>query len=156
VLVRDLHGHAFLVPQIGAPLGFELLIHGVYEPLELSLVLNWLRPGAVFVDVGANIGCYTLPAADIVGSAGRVIAIEASPRVLPYLDQNLAMNDARNVEIVRRAVGEREGTTVFHEHRATASAWARSHPNSTPNPSASRCQPSTRRSVDSESAMLTW
>lgn len=120
VIVADRYGHRFLVPQVGSPVGFELLIHGVYEPTELAIVLDALPPGATFVDIGANIGCYTLPAARRVGPGGRVLAIEAAPSILPYLENNVSNNGLRNVEIVATAVGEREGRVAFHEAPANS------------------------------------
>lgn len=115
VLVRDRFGHRFVVPEIGSPIAFELLINGVYEPVELQLILAWLGPGSVFVDVGANIGCYSLPAADVVGPSGRVLAIEASPTICRYLERNVDLNEVHNIEIVPLAAGEHVGTVTFHE-----------------------------------------
>ena len=57
------------------------------------------------VDVGANVGYYTLMFAQVVGPAGRIIAIEPSPENLPELKLNIECNKLRNVEIVPKAVG---------------------------------------------------
>ena len=57
------------------------------------------------VDVGANIGYYALMFAQVVGPAGRIIAIEPSPENLPELKLNIERNKLRNVEIVSKAVG---------------------------------------------------
>lgn len=115
VVVQDRRGHRFLIPQVGSPIGLDLLINGVYEPLELELALRLLRKGSTFVDVGANVGCYSIPLAAALEPGGRVIAIEASPRLQVYLERNIVMNGLHNVEIVPAAAGEREGTTDFHE-----------------------------------------
>ena len=52
---------------------------GVWEPYETSLVLQLLQPGHVFVDVGANIGYFSLLAATRVGDSGTVYAFEPDP-----------------------------------------------------------------------------
>lgn len=52
---------------------------GIWEPYETSLVLQLLQPGHVFVDVGANIGYFSLLAATRVGEAGAVFAFEPDP-----------------------------------------------------------------------------
>src|SRR6185436_6075060 len=49
---------------------------GAFEPKETALATRWLRPGMTFVDVGANVGYFTLLAASRVGPSGRVHAIE--------------------------------------------------------------------------------
>ena len=54
---------------------------GVWEPYETSLVLAMLRPGDVFVDVGANIGYFTILAASAVGAQGMVFAFEPDPAI---------------------------------------------------------------------------
>lgn len=52
---------------------------GAFERHETRFVRGWLRPGDVFVDVGANVGYFTALAARCVGPAGRVLAFEPSP-----------------------------------------------------------------------------
>jgi hypothetical protein len=56
----------------------RLVYLGVYEREETNQVLRYLRPGMTFVDVGANIGYYTLMAASRVGRRGCVISVEPS------------------------------------------------------------------------------
>lgn len=63
-----------------------------YEEPEVDFVLQHLAPGAVFVDVGANIGAFTLQAARVVGSAGRVFSFEPQPRVFEMLSRSIADN----------------------------------------------------------------
>src|SRR5438270_12223773 len=53
---------------------------GCYEPVNTFLFKRILRRGGTAVDVGANIGYFTLLAASLVGETGRVIAAEAHPR----------------------------------------------------------------------------
>ena len=58
------------------------------------------------VDVGANVGYYTLMFVQVVGTAGHIIAIEPSPENLPELKLNIERNKLRNVEIIPKAVGD--------------------------------------------------
>src|SRR5215211_4151308 len=67
VTVTDRNGYSFSIPCLAEPIGFHLLIDGVYERDVLEFILARLRPGGTFVDVGANIGVLTLPAAQKVG-----------------------------------------------------------------------------------------
>src|ERR671930_32338 len=62
-----------------------------YEVFEVSLFKESLDAGMVAVDVGANVGYYTLIAARIVGSGGRVFAFEPDPRTLSALETNVAV-----------------------------------------------------------------
>src|SRR5205085_3237996 len=73
-----------------------------------------LRAGGTFIDVGANIGTFTIPAAKYVGSSGHVIAIEASPNVFSVLEKNVALNNAGNVQLVCAAAGASDGDTKFY------------------------------------------
>ena len=86
---------------------------GNHEPETIGFVMAALRPGDVFLDVGANVGYFTLAASRRVGSAGRVIAFEPVPRNLDYLDRHVALNSLSNVEVVRAAVSDRTGSTRF-------------------------------------------
>ncbi len=77
---------------------------GQWEPEVSRLIKQRLRPGRTFVDVGANIGWYTLLAANTVGSTGRVVAIEASPTNFLRLQENVTNNRLGNVRLVNEAV----------------------------------------------------
>jgi FkbM family methyltransferase len=68
-----------------------------------------LQPGHVFVDVGANIGAYTMWAARLIGPSGQVVAIEPQPKVLERLRANMALNPAFAVQIFPCGAGPRDG-----------------------------------------------
>lgn len=67
-------------------------------------ILDSLREGDVLVDVGANVGYYTVLGSKRVGSSGKVVAIEPIPSTAELLRRNVAANSCRNVEIVELAV----------------------------------------------------
>ena len=81
-----------------------ILESGAYEPLTVEVVRRLLKPGHRFVDVGAHVGQFALLASAVVGSAGRVIAIEPNPETFCDLHTNLALNNSTNVTPVSCAV----------------------------------------------------
>jgi len=92
---------------------------GVWEPQITAWISRCLAPGDTFVDVGANIGYYSLLASRLVGSSGKVVAIEASPKTFSELTHNLEINGVKNVRAVNLAASEYEGhVKVYrgHEH----------------------------------------
>jgi FkbM family methyltransferase len=82
---------------------------GVWEPEVTAEIQAILRPGDLFVDIGANIGFFTLFAASLVGENGSVIAIEASPSIAESLRTNIALNDIRNVRVANVAASDVAG-----------------------------------------------
>jgi FkbM family methyltransferase len=76
-------------------------------------VLGFLQPGSVAIDVGANLGEWTVPFARKVGPAGRVLTIEPAPRSAAALEATLAANALRQAEIVRCAIGDHDGVAQF-------------------------------------------
>lgn len=83
---------------------------GQWEPWITRYVIANLRPGDVFVDVGANVGYYTLLAATITGDAGRVYALEASPEIFAELKRNLMLNpELHNVDAICKAASSGPG-----------------------------------------------
>ena len=67
----------------------------------------------VFLDGGANDGLYSLYASRRVGAAGRVLAIEPSPREFERLGANIRLNALSNVEAMRIALGSTAGEAVL-------------------------------------------
>jgi FkbM family methyltransferase len=90
---------------------------GVWEPSLTAWLTRTLRPGDVFVDVGANVGYFSLLAAPIVGHTGSVVAIECSPAAYAELLRNLAVNQIGNVRPVRAAVAADERVLAIYEPR---------------------------------------
>lgn len=80
---------------------------------EFAFLERFLRPGDLAVDVGANVGAYTLFLAKLVGPAGEVIACEPDPRNLERLRANVERNGLRQVEIEALAIGAAPGEVNF-------------------------------------------
>lgn len=81
------------------------IFYGVYEPAELAFARAILRPGDVMVDIGANLGIFTLVAAQNVGGAGQVHAFEPVPANFRRLCENVALNGFGNVFTNQVAAG---------------------------------------------------
>jgi FkbM family methyltransferase len=77
-----------------------VLNQGYYEPEVIAFLEHCLRPGMVAFDVGANIGCHTLPMANVVGPKGRVFAFEPNPAIHQRLLANIGLNRLTQVEAV--------------------------------------------------------
>jgi FkbM family methyltransferase len=84
-------------------IGHSIVYSGAYEPHSLSLATNLLAGGGVFVDVGCNIGLYTLTMGALTGV--RCISIDGSTRALHYLFNNLEQNPRHQVVVVNSLVG---------------------------------------------------
>lgn len=112
VVVTLADGSRLLMPSLAEPVAFDSLIHGVYEPDVAQRLRDLLPPGGVFVDVGANVGVFSILASRIVGPSGRVVAIEASPGIASYLAHNLALNACANVRQVAVAASDSGPRTV--------------------------------------------
>ena len=97
----------------------ELVGTGTYEPGSLQVMLDQLPEGGCFIDVGAHVGLFTLPAARKVGSGGRVFAFEPDPNNRRLLEANIQRNGFGDiVQVIPAAVGQADGRAVLH-----CSAW---------------------------------
>ncbi|HXH72430.1 MAG TPA: FkbM family methyltransferase [Mariprofundaceae bacterium] len=122
---RALPASEGLVPYVnGDGIRFELDLHEYiqkriyayqyYEPECVRAARRFMRQGGIVVDIGANIGQYSLLAAVRVGPAGRVLAFEPSPPILERLRRHLAINRVDNVEVVPCAVSDVAGTLSYY------------------------------------------
>lgn len=90
-----------------------LYLFGVWEPRMTQWLRRRLAPGDTFVDVGANIGYFSVLASQLVGPEGRVVAIEASQDFQDRLAQNAHLNDCTNIRAVHTAVSDKQQTLTF-------------------------------------------
>jgi FkbM family methyltransferase len=103
-------GDLIYVPSPLDQRGRQALLH---PPRLHPAVLGFLSAGAVVIDIGANLGEWTVPLARAVGPAGRVLAIEPAPRTAAALEATLAANALRHAEVLRCAVSDHDGTAEF-------------------------------------------
>jgi len=86
-----------------------IYVTGRWEPVITLYIRANLKSGDTFVDVGANIGYYSLVASRIVGSAGQVFAIEASKSIYARMIQNFRLNGCSNVRAIHAAASSEKG-----------------------------------------------
>jgi len=87
-----------------------LLNKGVYEPFQTAIFQKLLVKNMTVVNIGANIGYYTLIAAHAVGPNGRVYAFEPEPTNYKILVKNIEVNAYKNVIPIQAAVSDKQGT----------------------------------------------
>jgi FkbM family methyltransferase len=90
----------------------EILSIRPFEQFELSCFAAFLKPGMHVVDVGANIGLYSIIADRLVRPDGLVWAIEPSSETYARLLDNLALNSTVCVTPVMKALGEKEAEVL--------------------------------------------
>ncbi len=116
-LVVELEPGTFVrITDVCNPIEARIVRHGMLEPDDVRFFLALLGPGMTVLDVGANIGQYTLLAARRVGAAGRIHAFEPTPAVAASLRRNVAFNGLSNVVLNEVAVSATPGSATFHMH----------------------------------------
>ena len=93
-------GKMFLHPNDA----FRLSIHGIHGAHDLKIFKDNVKNGDNVVDLGANIGYFTLILAKLVGPTGKVFAFEPDPRNLTLLKKNVEYNNYKNVIVIPKAV----------------------------------------------------
>jgi FkbM family methyltransferase len=109
------HGQKMRVNPRDGGVDFDLVFSGDYEGAERRLLMGLVAPGMTVVEVGANIGDYTLGFAAACGPEGRVFAFEPSPRLFATLAENVRLNGHSNVVAIDQAVSDRRGTATLIE-----------------------------------------
>lgn len=84
------------------------------EKLETQIIADSLKGGQTFVDIGANLGFYSMLAASIVGKDGRVLSFEPFERNVELIRASARESCFGNVTVVNAAVSDREGTARLH------------------------------------------
>ena len=102
---------------------------GRYERGTVSVLLENLKPGTLFIDVGANSGYFSLIAARQVGPSGFVIAFEPEPQIRSLLVSNVGMNHFSNIEVRAFGVADRVGEVDFvsRPHSGNSMVLPRKH-----------------------------
>lgn len=96
----------------------KFVVQETWEPFMKDIVK--LEHGAVFVDVGAHVGKYSLYASRQVGDSGLVVAIEPHPQNLENLRKGLRLNGLTNVVVIQKACSDYNGKGFLREYELSA------------------------------------
>lgn len=127
--------------------GLSEFMGGSFERPDLNAILRHVRKDSVVVDVGANVGYFTMSMAKAVGPKGQVWAVEPSPENIVRLRQNMELNSLTNIILIEAALSDNDGSAALN--MATDGAWNSLHPVYDPRRDAHRTIQVTTRTMDS-------
>jgi FkbM family methyltransferase len=87
---------------------------GLYENDKMNAVFRLLKPSATFIDVGGNVGDYSLLAARIIGDTGRVICFEPEPTNCHWIERSIELNGYRNISLYALALSDANGEASLY------------------------------------------
>jgi len=110
--------YLFAMDKFSIQVMYSYLSQGkLYEPDLSYFLMRTLAKGDVFLDVGAHVGFFSIFAAKLVGTAGRVIAFEPEKDNLQSLNKHIEINGASNIEVVDKVVCDTNGLRNFYINR---------------------------------------
>ncbi|MGV3578110.1 FkbM family methyltransferase [Brevundimonas sp.] len=111
-------GPALYVDPVDDQICADIILRGAWEYWVSAVVLALLKPGARVVEVGANVGYYTLIMANRVGRTGHVTALEANPRLVGLINRSIQVNAfGPRVRVVAKAALDGPGSADFVSFR---------------------------------------
>lgn len=109
-MVKQMGGFKMYLSPQDSGLSRVLLGDGEYEEYEIDLFRAAVKPGMVLLDVGANIGIYSLAAAQQTGDRARIFAFEPEPSAMAMLRDNILLNGYHSIVPVDKALADNHGT----------------------------------------------
>src|SRR5665213_2225798 len=105
ISLRMADGTHIVVPSsLDAITTYVILEQEKWFEKETALLGRWLRPGMTVIDIGANLGVYSLPIARLVGPDGQVFSYEPATETRRLLAISKAENGADNLHIIAAAL----------------------------------------------------
>ena len=97
-----------------------LSINKIYEKNETNFVKDSVNKGDLVIDIGANIGYYTLMFAKLVGDTGKIYAFEPDPKNFSILEKNIQVNGYNNIILEKKAVSNKLGKSTLYMNENSA------------------------------------
>ncbi len=101
----------------------EFILNHNFELAERKFLATFLKPGDVVLDIGANVGLFSLLTASCVGEKGRVYAFEPVKRVGEMFKENLRLNSFQNIELIEKGLSNSE-TELLINTSTSYDAWS--------------------------------
>jgi FkbM family methyltransferase len=114
VLTRTANGFKMYVDASDVSISPHLILDGVWEEWTEATLRRQVKPGMRILEIGANVGYFTLLLARLAGASGSVYAFECDPDLAQIAEDNVEMNGFTDrVTVDRRAVGAQSGVAEF-------------------------------------------
>ena len=84
-----------------------------FDPVEREVLRDRLRPGATFLDIGANAAAYSFWVWSVLGGACTILAVEPDPELSARVSFNIGQNRCLDMTVLNVAVGDRPGRATF-------------------------------------------
>ena len=113
-LTRTIYDHKIYVDTRDLALAPHILLDGYWEQWITNVFLSVVQPGMRVIEIGANMGWYSLLAAANIGPAGKLLSFEANPRMAEILRRNISINGFLDrAQVVNKAVFSANQTLEF-------------------------------------------
>lgn len=120
-MTRLTDGHHMFIDPHDRTVGSHLIAHGYWERWIHSVVFTLVSPGDRVVEVGANLGYYTIAMAVKAGAKGRITAFEGNPRMCRLMRRTIEFNGyGERVEILNKAATDVAGPITFSISRTNS------------------------------------
>lgn len=114
-LCRVLGRYKMYVDTRDVSISSHLLLEGYWEMWVTEAMMRFVTPGMTVLDVGANLGYYTLLLADLVGPAGKVLAFEPNPEMASRARRSVGVNGfAPTTTVYEMALGDSDGEMLLN------------------------------------------
>jgi FkbM family methyltransferase len=107
--------------NVNSELEWQILAYGGFDFPLIDMLKSVVSTDSVLIDIGANIGCISLPLAKCVGTDGCVLSFEADPAVFQKLQDNFSLNSFPQWRGFNEALGSSPGTLTFHRAASSGS-----------------------------------
>ena len=111
--IASVQGFQIYVSRSDSDVGSHVAMDN-YEPDVTAVFGRVLRPGMGVIDIGANIGYFSMLSARLVGPEGHVLAVEPNPRNARMLEASRRLNDYSYVSVAQVAAGRTTGLLTLH------------------------------------------
>jgi FkbM family methyltransferase len=125
--LATLHTGQKLRVDLGSTVGRSIYLRGVYEHEVENCIRRCLNIGDTFIDVGSNVGYFSIIASQLVGEAGFVYAFEPHKKVFNLLKESVKVNSANNVEIAEIALWDEKTELSFEDKLNSAFSYITPH-----------------------------
>lgn len=105
--------YKLFIPQKRYFLSDSLFLLGEFEPNQTKIIKSLIKKGDIVIDIGANIGYYTILMSQLVGDKGKVYAFEPEEENIRLIEKSIKYNNIKNVILYPLALSDKDGEESF-------------------------------------------